>query len=296
MSDFNADKNTLTRLLGSAKNRLLDVVDAQGDFMWKRGALGIHPDNGSCEDASAVIMPMNRFFADLSKNAVDAVIVKFDTHFTGEYAKSPERDLFPEIHCEFGTPGWSLAVTIAPLTWEFPTYIMAKNVFDMWGSNPTGVAHHDISFASDREEHAYSNLFKLIRLQAGECPATKIATATDGMPRDRFFCSDMTGTAVVLCGVASDFCDDQAIAGYLQRGATVVVAEDLVAGIGGLGSPVPATGAMRDVVAARLAANPDFAGRLYVAQSADILDCLNSLAVTPGKPQPHSTRLFELTR
>ena len=53
---------------------------------------------------------------------------------------------------------------------------------------------------------------------------------------------------VTLIGVASDFCVDDAVLGYLKRGAEVEVVEDLVAGIG---TPVPdrsATGNIRDVI------------------------------------------------
>ena len=60
-----------------------------------------------------------------------------------------------------------------------------------------------------------------------------------GTLRDEFMRALSLGTddvEVTLIGVASDFCVHDAILGYLERGASVNVVEDLVTGIG---TPVP---------------------------------------------------------
>src|SRR5690606_6957301 len=59
-----------------------------------------------------------------------------------------------------------------------------------------------------------------------------INTLKPGVHRDEFLKDIGSDTEVVIAGVASDYCVKQAIVGYLERGAQVVVMQDLVKGIG----------------------------------------------------------------
>lgn len=284
---YHPEQNPILALLHGAHTRILDVVDAQYDFMNEQGALSVNPRYGAQEDASEIIEPMNAFFKALPDGAFNICVIKFDTHFINEYAKSPEAALFPNPHCLYGTLGWNLAVDTAPLTEKFFTYMMAKNEFDMWGSNPTGIKRTEIAFEGD-EEKAYDNLFKFVRLHPGEEPAKRLTETEHVFDRDNFIKGRVDRySVVVLCGVASDFCNYQAMMGYLKLGATVIIADDLTRGIGGSGSAAPETGTSRDVVKAALAANPDYEDKLFMARSDEILASLNELSAKPTLPKKH---------
>lgn len=277
------DLDMLITYMRHSRTRILDVVDAQNDFMLPTGALAVHPDKGARENASEIIHPMGRFFDDLPEHAFDVALIKYDTHFADEYRQSPESHLFPP-HCLFGTAGWHLAVDILPLASKFPAFFMAKNEFDMWGTNPTGVARQSIRLNAP-ERAAYDNLFKVIPFEAGDNPAELLTQPHHGIPRDDFMEPVVnSGTLVVLCGVASDFCDRQALLGYLARGATVIVADDLTRGIGGPASSVPETGTMRDVIAEVIESEPRYNGRLHCANSCDIAAALGVAQQRPFRP------------
>ncbi len=194
--------------------RVLDVVDDQIGFMKAGSDLPV-------PGAEDIIEPTNDFFQQVRPGTFDFALFKYDTHFSGEYPHSPESVPFPNIHCEFGTPGWGLAVDPSLLAGKTPVYYMSKNTFDMWGANPIG-KEKTVPFKNADEQAAYANLHKV---------TTDPSCLKPGIPRDEFLKNVGLGTEVVLIGVASNFCDFDAMLGYLERGATVTVLEDLVRGI-----------------------------------------------------------------
>lgn len=212
--------------------RMLDIVDDQDGFMIEGSDLPV-------PGAEKIIPATNKFLASLRVGDVDAVLVKYDTHFRGEYPLSPESIPFPNIHCEYGTAGWQLAIDLAQINPEIPVFHMMKNVFDMWGSNPTGVGIHDIAFTDEAEKDAYRSLFTI---------KTDVHAPQPGVPRDQWMKDNQIGPGmeVAMIGVASDFCVFDAMKGYLARGCQVVVLEDLTKGLGVDPERSP-TGDIRDV-------------------------------------------------
>lgn len=194
--------------------RLLHCVDFNNDFMCADGALSV-------PGAEALIPAVNQFFENVKEGAFDAALFTYDSHFSGEYPFSPESIPFPNIHCEYGTRGWQLAVKPGLLAGKMPVSYMTKNVFDMWGSNPVD-ADKRIEFKNEEERQAYRNLFHVT--DDPDC-------LKPGMPRDEFLKDVGPDTDVVLVGVASNFCDADAMLGYLKKGANVTVLSDLVRGI-----------------------------------------------------------------
>lgn len=209
--------------------RILDIVDDSNGFMKKGSDL---PVGDNQEGAEELIERTNWFFSQLPAGAFDMALFKLDTHFGIEYGLSPESGPFPNIHCEYDTDGWRLAVDPALINQTIPVFYMTKNAFDMWGSNPVSLkallAHHGVDsfeklpFKSENEMLAYENLFHVTR--DPQC-------LEPGSHRDDFLEDVDADTEVVLIGVASNFCDADAMIGYLERGATVTVLDDLVKGI-----------------------------------------------------------------
>ena len=274
--------NTVFNMLNAARRIAVDIVDDQIDFTHISGALSINPAYGCKEDASEVVEPTNVFLTQLPQDVIDFALVKFDTHFPDEYPRSPESGPFPNPHCLYATPGWNLSVNLKPLLERVPTYMLAKNGFDMWGNNPTGLSVDQLSFSTAQERTAYQNLFKVIPLRAGDDPALRLASAQDGQVREAFMATQKVGrgTVVILLGVASDICDSFAIAGYLDRGASVLVADDLTRGIGAPATAAPRTGSMNEVVNEHFAQTHPQAvaeGRLVLATADTIVDGLRKL-------------------
>lgn len=278
----------LFNVFNNARNIALDMVDNQFDFIAEEGALSVNRKYGCKENASEVVGPTNRFLRLLPAGVIDFALIKFDTHFANEYPHSPESKVFPNPHCLFGQPGWDLAVNIAPLATKAPTYMLAKNEFDMWGTNPTGVAREKIEF-TPRERQAYDNLFSVIPFAPTDNAADTLVRGTNSRPREAFMDTQQVGrgTVVILHGVASDVCDSFAIAGYLDRGATVVVAENLTRGIGAPTTAAPKTGSMAEVVDEHFARTHPQAvaeGRLLRAHSTEVLRALRQVKRQRAQP------------
>lgn len=237
--------------------RILDVVDMQVDFMRADGRLAV-------PGADALIARTNDFFKALRKGAFDFVLFKYDTHFADEYPRSPESESFPNIHCEYGTEGWSLAVDDSALKGKMPIHYMTKNTFNMWENNPLSKAK-DLKFANRTEAQAYGNLYHI---------TSDRQAVRGGMLRDEFMKALKLGKEdieVTLIGVASDFCVHDAILGYLKKGARVNVVEDLVTGIG---TPVPgraASGHISDVLKLPPFRSYVESGKVRLVQSQDVL-------------------------
>jgi len=214
--------------------RILDIVDMQGDFMRKSGKLFV-------PNADVLIPRTNEFFSKVAPGYFDVALFKYDTHFADEYNHSPEKQFFP-LHCEYDTEGWELVVDPDLLSGKTDIRYMAKNTFDMWDRNPLA-RNQQLTLKNADEEKAYHNLHNVTEDRRVIQP---------GILRETFMNqlnpNGLKGVKVTLIGVASDFCDDDAMLGYLTHGAEVEVVEDLVAGIG---TEVPGrsrTGDIRDVI------------------------------------------------
>lgn len=290
-SNFNLTPAAIAYMLSHANVRIAEFVDIQEDFTHVDGALSINQKYGCKENADEIVLATNMFIEDIPYGVFDYAFQNFDTHFADEYAKSPESKAFPNPHCLFGTWGWRPSIIIDPLAEKTETYIFAKNEFDKWGSNPTGIARDQIKFTPE-EEIAYDNLFAFIRVEAGDDPTERLATPNAGTPRDEFL-KDKVGkdTVVVLCGVASDVCDEQDMMGYLARGAKVLVLDELTRGIGAPGSRAPETGNMKDVIRSILREHPEYEDQLFTASVADMKTAMELFA-TPGPRTPRNTHRY----
>jgi nicotinamidase-related amidase len=264
--------------------RIFHGVDYNNDFMQKDGALHVG-------GADALIDRTNDFLRKVKQDTFDFAVFTYDTHFEEEYELSPEHIPFPNIHCPYGERGWQLAVDPELLEKSLPIYYMSKNVFDAWGSNPVG--REDELFTDETRKAAYRNLFHMT--DDPQC-------LDEGQPRDKFMDENDVGpdTEVVLAGVASNFCDADAMLGYLKRGCTVTVLEDLVRGIAWgpdaqaaelarSGVDRTATGDICDVLKTSLFAPYVAAGKLRLENSADFLRRADlELAAATQPPAPHT--------
>ncbi len=215
---------------------ILDVVDMQFDFTMPSGKLSV-------PFAAPLNQKTNEFFQSLPRAYFDLALFKLDTHFASEYPHSPESKNFPNIHCEYGTPGWDLTVDPYLLRDKMPIWYMSKNMLSMWEKNPLS-QQAKLKFANENEAKAYGNLF-----HATDDPKV----IQKGVARDDFFRALGLGTnekfCVTMIGVAADICVHDAALGYLQHGAQVRIIEDLVTGIG---TSVPGraySGHIKDVIA-----------------------------------------------
>ncbi len=141
-----------------------------------------------------------------------------------------------------------------------------------------------VAIANENLVKVYNNVGKI----------TTDAACFDGrMARDSFLSDDyLAGCTVIMTGLASNFCVHDALKGYLERGAKVVVIEDLVAGIpngvdaqkaieGLTGVDRTATGDIRDVLKTRHFENYVITGQVELTSAADFLERYNKVAPTP---------------
>lgn len=128
---------------------------------------------------------------------------------------------------------------------------------------------------------ANENLVKVYNNVGKVTPDSRCLSAkTD---RDDYLSDDyLNGSTVIMTGLASNFCVFDAMKGYLERGAKVIVIEDLVAGIPNgpaaqqaiesiTGIDRTATGDIRDVLKTRHFENYVITGQLELASAADFL-------------------------
>ena len=209
---------------------LIDIVDMQVDFIDPAGRLPI-------AGAMAIVPAFNAFLKELRADDARAILVKYDTHFAGEYPLSPESAAFPNIHCEWNSKGQRALIETNNLA--VPVFHMNKNEFNMWGQNPTDI--NRIPFTDAAERQGYLNLFKV---------TPSFNDLTPGTPRDEWLARQgvTAQTPVVMAGVASDYCVLDAMKGYIDKGHPVTILTDLTAGIGGDASR-GASGKIEDVCA-----------------------------------------------
>ncbi len=194
------------------KIKILDIGDMQNGFIRKYGNLYI-------EGAEDIIGPANKFLRQVRSDVFDFILVILDTHFSEEYFSSQESKMFP-IHCEYGTKDWELAIDLP----GFPNinYLM-KNQFNMWSEKSTP----HIAFNDPKRRSAYDNLF---------CFVNNTNEPVNIISRDEFIKSISYGRTpadveITIFGVASDYCNLFAMDGWLERGFSVTIIEDLTKGI-----------------------------------------------------------------
>lgn len=97
---------------------VLVIVDAQNDFVNKKGALYV-------PEAEEAVKNINKL-VDKKLSNFDKVIVTMDTHYKKAYEENEESKLFP-IHCIPKTWGHNLAIRGLL---EYDTFV--KNKFNIW--------------------------------------------------------------------------------------------------------------------------------------------------------------------
>lgn len=194
--------------------RILVIVDTQRDFLGPDGSL-FNPA------ARGLVESLDAYLKTLPAGAFDAVVITQDTHGRDEPQKSG-------AHCIPGTKGWDNLLDLSSAS-HLPLYFMMKGANDMW-----------------TEQKDASPLYQVFPVAGGVIPGA----AENGMPRDAFF-GELAGADVTVAGYAANYCVQDAMLGFLKRGASVTVREDLVRGINtGRDKPDRAgSGNIRDVVA-----------------------------------------------
>lgn len=209
----------------STPNVLLVGIDTQIDFVMRRGLLPV-------AGAEAIVLPGIDYLSRIDTTEVKAALFTFDTHFRERYMGSLENLGQPELgipgfplHCERDTPGWHNVFNLEMVAGQVQTWTLEKGVFDMWEEESRLVTVHPW-ITQDLAEHS------------------------NGTPRDWFFGPEarhadrpypnnqlggheLSGIDTVrIFGVASDFCVNWAVQGFLKRGYRVQIVEHLTAGIG----------------------------------------------------------------
>ncbi len=136
--------------------KILVIVDYQYDFV--RGAL---PVNGAESIA-------NNIQREIDNKEYDSIIYTLDTHVSDDYFNSEESKAFPDIHCEFNTPGWELfkikprnraiSTILSEGIFEEPTdfsinneYVFMKDKFSIWEGNERYAKWFNENFPKDTE-------------------------------------------------------------------------------------------------------------------------------------------------
>ena len=197
---------------------ILHNTDVSKGFMKKKGNLYI-------PGAEVLIPRINQFYADIKPGNFLLSLFTNDTHFEGEYIYSDEHihAHFP-FHQGFGTYDHQYAIDVSILNRKMAVYHMLKNKFDMWAKNSyVNVPYDQIKFENDAERHIYDNLFTIARMDKNG--------VYDFLFHRNVFFDDLPTTSVAILGVAEDYCDRDAITGYLARGFEVTMLNDLTMGI-----------------------------------------------------------------
>lgn len=193
---------------------LLHVVDFSKGFMLPGRVLYV-------QDAEKTINPANDF---VQKATFSYAILTNDTHFVGEYKHSLEAGAFP-FHQGYGTTDHEYLIDIHNVN-AIESYFMLKNKFDAFAENSdVAVPFEEIEFASAEEARIYKGLYHMADVSKGYYDF--------GMHFQEYLDKlyETGHRDVVLFGHATDYCVRDAILGYLERGFTVYLIEDLCRGI-----------------------------------------------------------------
>jgi len=187
---------------------ILQIGDMQNGFIQEDGNLHV-------PGAENLIEPANGFLRQVSGDVFDLILIVLDTHFKEEYYETQESRQFP-IHCEYDTWDWELALDLkgAP-----NIRYMMKNNFSMW-INPGKRA---LQCTDPVKKCVYNNLYHIL-----DDPHTP----SECIPRDEFLKAFFPGSLaaevdITLFGVASDYCNRYSMEGWLSRGASVTILQDL---------------------------------------------------------------------
>lgn len=204
---------------------LLVGIDTQYDFVMSRGLLPV-------AGAEAIVVPGIEYLSNIDTHDVRAALFTFDTHVRSEYMGSLENLGQPELgipgfplHCEARTPGWENVFNLEMVAHQVPTWSLTKGVFDMW-EQPSHIVPVFPWITQEMGEHSHGlDRDWLFGDKAGrhERPFTE-----NGKDAGLYGSVD----TVRIFGVASDFCVNWAVQGFLKRGYRVEIIEHLTAGIG----------------------------------------------------------------
>ena len=199
MADQNQDQNELFAV----------IVDFQKDFVYQGAALPV-------PDAESLVQPMDRYLESLDPDKYDGVILTRCDHRLPGYLNSLEHTGVPDKspgfppHCLVGSWGWEFALDVEriPRGLRDRTYVLGKNVFDMWMEPEVHLIkldRPDFDFKSSWYEH-----------------------------RDDFFDIEFSPDAtptVEISGLASDYCVFWAAQGFIDLGWHVELMTGLSKGI-----------------------------------------------------------------
>jgi nicotinamidase-related amidase len=175
------------------QKKVLVVVDYQYDFV--KGALPV-PESETIAKAIQ---------AEINSSKYDSVIYTLDTHVEEDYFVSEEAKSFPDIHCEFNTPGWEL-FKIQPRNREI-NLILSE-----------GVMEEPKDFSVNEEF-----VFMKDKFSIWEGNANYAKWFVETFPID---------TEIVIVGVATNFCVRFNAIGYKEFGyENVYILEQAVKGI-----------------------------------------------------------------
>jgi len=191
---------------------ILQIGDMQNGFIEEDGNLHV-------PGAENLIEPANGFLRQVSGDVFDLILIVLDTHFKEEYYETQESRQFP-IHCEYDTWDWELSLDLkgAP-----NIRYMMKNNYSMW-INPGKRA---LQCTDPVKKCVYNNLYHIL-----DDPHTP----SECIPRDEFLKAFFPGSLaaevdITLFGVASAYCNRYSMEGWLSRGASVTILQDLTKGI-----------------------------------------------------------------
>lgn len=206
-------------------NVLLVGIDTQADFVMTRGLLPV-------PGAEAIVLPGIDYLSRIDTDEVKAALFTFDTHTREKYIGSienlgqPELDIpgFP-LHCESGTPGWDNVFNLEMVAHQVSTWTLRKGVFDMWEEASHKVRVHPWTTQEYAESPHGHDRDWFFGPRAGHTDRPY----PDGQQGGH----ELSGVDTVrIFGVASDFCVNWAVQGFLARGFKVQIVEHLTAGIG----------------------------------------------------------------
>lgn len=221
--DANEDREEDERT--ASPNVLLVGIDCQHDFVMSDGLLPV-------PGAEDIVLAGIRYLSEIDPDEIKAALFTFDTHVRETYMGSLENlgqpDLgipgFP-LHCEAGTPGWANVFNLEMVAQQVPVWTLEKGVFDMWEQESRDVGIFPW-ITQDLAEHANSiDRDWFFGPKAGHLNPPFWEKQEGG--------GEMIGVDTVrIFGVASDFCVNWAVQGFLKRGYKVQIVERLTAGIG----------------------------------------------------------------